>query len=403
MSNIKNENLIQVEKLRKAGRFKEALQLVSSLEKKEDLPPHDRLAVQISKGTILIEIGTFDEALKLANLLLEENQGKKMHLLTIDMFVLKADALWHLGNLDNSLAVISQGEQALKSLLQEQSPDIIQREINLTTCKGATYWAQGNLDQALKCFEQNLALSRRINNTESIARSLQNLGAIYLSKGELDWALEHSRDGLALLEKLGNKQHIAGSLHIVGAIHSTRGELDYALKYLNSSLALYKELTNRHHIATSLRSIGQIYQRKDELNQALDYLEQSLVLFEEIGNRLYLSGVLFSLISVAIDKKDLDQAQKYLQRLQEICNQEKNRAINQRCLLAEALIQKTNPRPKSMLKAQQIFAQVANETIVDHELTVIAILNLCELLIYELKLSSEQEILEELQPQITRL
>ncbi|MFX0091386.1 MAG: tetratricopeptide repeat protein [Candidatus Hodarchaeota archaeon] len=402
MSSIKTKHLIRIEELQKAGKFREALQLVSFLEERQDLPLHHRLTIQILKGNILIDLGLFDEALKIAKFL-RESKGEERHLLLVDILSLEAKALWHLGRLDNSLNLVVQGEQLLKSLADEQSPDFIRRTIRLTNCKGEIYWAQGNLDQALECFEQNLALGQHLNNKEEIAESLHNLAAIYHTKGDLDYALEHFQKSLALSEEHGNKQLFAATLLSIGSIYTTKGDLELALDYLRRSLKVFKELSNQHYIATSLRCIGRIYQRKGELNPALDYLEQSLVLFEEIGNRLYLSGVLFSLISVAIDKKDLDRAQKYLQQLQEINIQEENRSINQRCLLAEALIQKTNLRPKTKLEAQHIFAQVANETIVDHELTVIAILNLCELLIYELKLSSEQEILEELQPQITRL
>ncbi|MFX0091385.1 MAG: tetratricopeptide repeat protein [Candidatus Hodarchaeota archaeon] len=403
MSNAKIHDLEEAERLLNKGEFNAALQFVEIFEKRKNSSPHNRLKGQLLKGTLMNKLGNFAHAIELAEQILKESYEVKMHLLRTDALIIKADALWHLGNLDKSFDVINQCEQLLKSLADEQSPDFIQRIIRLTNCKGVSYWAQGNLDQALECFEQNLALGQHLNNKEEITESLHNLAAIYHTKGDLDYALEHFQKSLALSEEHGNKQLFAGTLLSIGSIYTTKGDLELALDYLGRSLKVFKELSNQQYIAVSLRNIGRIYQRKGELNQALDYLEQSLVLFKKLGNKLYSAGALFSLVSVAIDFSSLEQAQEYLKELQEISFQEDNKVINHHFRVAEALLFKTSVRARNKVKAEELLEQVVKEDVVNHEVTVVALLNLCDLLLGELRLFGDPEILDEVQNLVNRL
>jgi len=109
------------------------------------------------------------------------------------------------------------------------------------------------------------------------------------------------------------------------------------------------------------------------------------------------------LISVTIDKNLLDRAQQYLQRLKLINEQEDNKVIRQQYRVAEALVLKTSPRARYRGKAEELLEQVVEEEVVEHRVTVMALLNLCDLLITELHMSGEQEMLGEVHALVTRL
>ncbi|MFX0209660.1 MAG: hypothetical protein ACFFDT_27010, partial [Candidatus Hodarchaeota archaeon] len=125
------------------------------------------------------------------------------------------------------------------------------------------------------------------------------------------------------------------------------------------------------------------------------FLRKSLKLRTELKNNTEMSDTLFYLIIVSLDMENLDQAQMYLEQLKSCDTREKNKLINQRYRLANALVLKTSKRAKNIGKAQELLEQIANEEIVQHRLTVIALLNLFELLLQELQSSGEEEILEE--------
>jgi hypothetical protein len=69
--------------------------------------------------------------------------------------------------------------------------------------------------------------------------------------------------------------------------------------------------------------------------------------------------------------------------------------INQRFRAAKALMLKTKPRMRHNAKAQEIFKQLTTEDIVENELAIIIMINLCELLLDELKAYNEVEIFQE--------
>ncbi|MHA2251648.1 MAG: hypothetical protein ACXAD7_14890 [Candidatus Kariarchaeaceae archaeon] len=63
--------------------------------------------------------------------------------------------------------------------------------------------------------------------------------------------------------------------------------------------------------------------------------------------------------------------------------------------LSEALVLKRKNRTKDRLEAQRILETIISEEIIDHELTVFAMFNLCDLLLDELKIYGEEEVLHE--------
>lgn len=452
MTKLKIKEFTQAEKLMIEGKFNEALKIVEDIEKREPLPVTELLTFRLLKSKILNKQGHYEKALKLAEQILQESQNLGQSLQEIDAIIEIATALDRLGRIDESLAVITQGEQTFQSLTQEfssksaqkkQPVDFTKREASLLSCKawvyiaksdfdraleflqqslalrkelghkqdiatafnniGIIYWYKGDFNRALECYQQSLLLREEIGNKQDIAASLNNIGAIYGRKGELDHSLEYHQRSLVLREELGNKKHIATSLNNVGVIYFNKGELDRALEYYQRSLTLRKELGNKQDIAASLNNMGIIYMQKGELDWAWEHLEQSLTLFEEAGNNLYSSESLFSLVIVALEKHSLELARRYLQRLQEINSQEENKIINQNYRVAKALVLKTSTRMRNRAKSEELLEQVVEEEILNFELVITALLHLCELLLIDLRLSGDPEVLSELQARVTKL
>ncbi|MFX1511263.1 MAG: tetratricopeptide repeat protein [Promethearchaeota archaeon] len=439
MSGAKPKDLIRAEELIDQGKFDAAFQLVITFEKREGLTTHDRLLCQLLKSTLMNKLGRFDEGLELAEQAFKESQRLRMHLQRLDALIVMTATLWGLGRFSESLDLVEEGEQLIESLASGQSSDlnqdIMQRKANLINQKGDIYWAKGDLNRALECFKENLALCETLNNKQLLVISLQNIGLIYDTYGDLDRTSEYLEQSLALCETLnntellalvlhntgahypgkgdldrglkllerslsifkaqGNKFYIAGSLAQIAEIYRRKGDLTQALEHIERSLTLHKEIGNKFYIARSLQRIGDIYRQKNDLDRALEYVEHSMTLHKEVGNNLSVANNLFSLISIAIDKTAFEKAQQYLQQLQEINNQEKNRDIDQRYRLAEALMLKTSSRARHRVKAEELLTQVVEEEVIDHEITVIALLNLCEILLDELKAYGEAVVFQE--------
>jgi tetratricopeptide (TPR) repeat protein len=513
----------EVKELLSKGRFNEALQIVDTLEKNENLSDANQLRCQLFKSQILTRIGCFEEGLKIAEKVLKECQDQNLPILMMDASIATAEALESLGTPNEGLEIIATGSERLSAIGDQLSTGILQKKAALLHFKGCfyqqkgefddalkyfqeslalsneigskgdislaqngigiTYWRKGELDKALKYFQTSLALRQEIGNKQDIAGSLNNIGNIYWQKGDLDQALDCYQQSLAFREEVGNKQHIAMSLNNIGNIYDAKGELSKALEFHQRSLSLREELGNKQHIAMSLNNIGAIYWLKGDLVQALDYfnqsltirktlgndqdiagslhnigetykligdldealqaywdslaifeklgnklyiavsflnigaifhqkgnleqalqyLEQSLALSEEIGNKQDITEVLFRLISLTIDMSSHGQAQHYMQDLQQIDDSEQDKLISQYSRIAKALLLKTSTRIRDKAKAEELLEQVAKEEVIHHELTIEALLSLCDLHLAELHATNDQNLLAEVKDHVKRL
>ncbi|MHA2496623.1 MAG: tetratricopeptide repeat protein [Candidatus Hodarchaeales archaeon] len=264
------------------------------------------------------------------------------------------------------------------------------------------YARKGDLNQALKHQEHSLAIKVELDSKIDIAWSLINLGAIYQFKGNLNQALEYYQRSLTIFEELDNKRGFALALNNLGSAYQLKGELNLALENHKQSLALYEELGIREDIAMSLLNIGEIHRKKGNSNRALEYYQRGLSICEALENNPLAANALQGMIYVALENNPT-QAQQYLQKLQEMSEQTSNRIINQRYRVAKALSLKTSKRAYHKVKAAEILEQLVDEELVNHSLTVIAMIHLCDLLVLELKATGEEWVFEKAENLIHQL
>lgn len=98
-----------------------------------------------------------------------------------------------------------------------------------------------------------------------------------------------------------------------------------------------------------------------------------------------------------MDMNDENQAKENLNRLRQIATDNKVFLAQVRYKLAQAIYLKNKPRVKQKIEAQELLESVSKEERIPYQFTVIALFNLCELLLDELKLYGEREVLEEVE------
>ncbi|MHA2296660.1 MAG: tetratricopeptide repeat protein [Candidatus Hodarchaeales archaeon] len=268
---------------------------------------------------------------------------------------------------------------------------------------GMIYWQKGELDQALRYYHESLSIYQKLGDKQRIASSLSNIGLIFWNKGELDFALDYYRGSLSLFEEIENEPIIASVLNNIGIIHENKGELDIALHFHLSSLSIRQELDNKYDIAMSFNNIGSIYFFKGISRTAKSFLKKSVDLFEETGNIQDASDPLYNLIRVSVHEDSLEEAESHLRKLQVINKEEENKFVDQVYRISKALILKSSERLVKRAEAQAIFQNIVEEEVIRFELTIEAMINLCELLLLELKGSGSREVLDEVKELLNRL
>jgi tetratricopeptide (TPR) repeat protein len=261
-------------------------------------------------------------------------------------------------------------------------------------CLSAMTHDKGELDSALEYQRESLGFYKELGNKLEIAKSLTKIGFIYISKGELDRALKFQNQSLAIYNEVDQFKK-SWTLVGIGEIYRLKGELDRALTYLEQSLAIRKVSGQNEDIAESLHYIGKIFQQQGKLDPAWEYFEESLTYLNEPDDNLFISGILLDLVSFVNHKRYYEQSDEYLHRLKKIKDQEENAIINQRYRMAKALFLKTSSRIRDKALVQEMFQKISEEDIVDHRITVVAMYNLCESLVDELKAYGDQSVMLE--------
>ncbi|MFX0055708.1 MAG: tetratricopeptide repeat protein, partial [Candidatus Hermodarchaeota archaeon] len=335
---------------------------------------------------------------------------------------------WYKGDLDRA------GEYHEKSLEVYRELGDKPGEASSLNNIGLVQWSKGNLDAAANYYEKSLSIRRELGIPYEIAVILNNLGNVYVMKGDLERALDYHNQALHIREELDNKPDLATSLTNVGSVYQTRGSLNQALEcyhralkiyedidvkqgmalvlnnlgsayeirgdlpqsldYQQRSLEIKKELGNKQEIALSLLNIGGIHRQRGDSELALETLQQSLELFKESGNESYTAAANYFIVAIATENDDLEAADDALRNLKELSEETTNPVISQRYRVAKATRLKASKGARNKLEAQGILAKIVQEEVVQHTLTVTAMVHLCDLLLFELKMTGDEELFE---------
>ncbi|NHK31133.1 MAG: tetratricopeptide repeat protein [Asgard group archaeon] len=304
---------------------------------------------------------------------------------------------WSKGDIDKSIEYYNRALSIIEEL------GIKRRAASILTNLGNAYTMKGDLDKALESQQRSLEIKKKFSNNRDIAISLINVGVIFQLKGELDLSLDYYQKGLQLSEVIDSKLNIALALNNIGNIYDLRGNPDSAIEYYKRSLKIYKELGIKEKIALLLVNIGSNCSVKGNIDEALDNFNQSLTIYEELGNKLGSSIVLLELVQEALKQNDQDLIQEYLKKLQQINKSVNIRSFDKRYRLAKALSLKLSDESRNKTRAIVLFEQIIEEEILDHSITVKAMIHLSDMLIAELKQTAEIKLLKEIKDLVQKL
>lgn len=360
------------------GKYEEAIKLIDDFKEEMNLTPTEELRLKIFKWGVKLNQGEFVKCLSMGEQLYQESQKLGKPFLSIESLWIKFFALFTLGRPQEFSKDLETCEILLQSAAQEPFSEFEVGEARVSFIKGLFYW-----------WEQ-----------------------------KYDLAIEHQKKSLLTFEQnLQLAVIVPFSLCIIGLSHQSKGELDEALKYLLRSLDLSKgqDLLSKGIIASNLNGIGNVYYQQGKLDLAIEYIEESLPFFETKNIPLFLQEVGWrydSLIKIALDKKSIDQAQKYLRRYHEYLENNKIHEDYPGYLLSKARILRRSTRTRERAEAERFLIQeierrdkiISRSTLgVPGASPNLAIIELCDYYLEELRSTNDLGILDDIIPLIDRL
>jgi tetratricopeptide (TPR) repeat protein len=268
-------------------------------------------------------IGLYPQAFELNQEVLTKNAGEK-HI---------SIALVNMGLI---FKLYGQNDQALK--LYEQSLAIKQR-IGDRQGEGATlnnisqiYDAKGDYDTALRYLEQSLAITQQIGDRKGEGATLNNLATTAYAKGDYDTALRYLEQSLAIMQQIGDRKGEGATLNNISQIYDAKGDYDTALRYLEQSLAIQQQIGDRKGEGATLGNIGLNYKIRGNYDKALSYYEKSLAIRQQIGDRQGEGSTLNNISQIYSAKGDYDTTLRYLEQSLAISQQIGDRQGEGTCL-----------------------------------------------------------------------
>ncbi len=268
---------------------------------------------------------------------------------------------------------------------------------------GAGHLWKGDLNIAQEYLQKSLDIFEEIRSSSGIAWSTNRLGVAHNYKGNLGLAQEYYQKSLIIFKKIKDHDGISGTLNNIGTIFFSKGEPDQAIKYFQRVLKI-DEKRGYENIGKVLNNIGESYRDMGNFRLAIDYFEKALHSSRTIKRSDGLTAeVLFQLIRIPDVTLSSNTTKSYLNELREINERQNRKDIDQKYRLAKAFVLKRSNRLRDKVTAQTIFQEVAEEEIAKHELTVYALLNLCEAQLYELETTGNELLLKEVKKLVNKL
>ncbi|MFX0106207.1 MAG: tetratricopeptide repeat protein [Candidatus Hodarchaeota archaeon] len=403
MSYSEPKELINAEKLIEEGKIEEALQLLNDFGKKKDLSYHERISYYTLKSLVAFYFLDRNECTKYAEMAYQESHKLENSLLLLDVYIQMAFSLLFSSKPREASEFIKKSEDLKRILPQELSPELKKRKAYILWCKGVTHHLKGDLEKAKDFREEALTILKELDLKLDIANILYQLGGVSWQIGDLNSALEYTEASKILCTNLNWTYFLHLCYQQFGNIYALKGELDLALSYFEQVLA-FAEKENVLRLKSSMyNNIGILYQEKGDYDRALENIEKSIAIAEEYGNNYGKFLNTDSLFHLALDMNDLEKAQQYLNRMKQIADQENLRRFNIAYNINRAVFLKNSLRALNRGKAEEMLKQSIEEGIPEYEFLKMALLNLCDLLLFELRATNDTEILDELQTYISQL
>ncbi len=150
---------------------------------------------------------------------------------------------------------------------------------------GTTHFLLGNLHEAIEYCQQALNIDREIGHRLGESQNLGSLGVSYANLGDLQKAIELFEQGRMINRQIGYRRGEGISVGNLASANLAMGDAYKAAELYKQQLVIVREVGDRQGESNALGNLGIAYLKMGQLQTAAEFCEQSLLINREIGNR----------------------------------------------------------------------------------------------------------------------
>jgi len=172
----------------------------------------------------------------------------------------------------------------------------------------------GNDQGGLEYLTRAQGMAVEFGNDEEKAQILQAMGIAYSDLTKWEDALRSFQDSLAIKRRLGLKKGIADSLESIAQTEEPLGKADQALRDYNGALDSYREMGDKADAARVLNDLADFYNNHSQYDKALGLYKESLQIQVDLGNVSDQGLVLNSIGNTYLSMAHYEDARTYFEQ-----------------------------------------------------------------------------------------
>jgi tetratricopeptide (TPR) repeat protein len=126
--------------------------------------------------------------------------------------------------------------------IRDLSRDIAYLKGSVWNTLGIIHMNLGQWDEAIACYQQDLAICRAQDDRHGMGLSLVNLGEVYQKRGNWLEALQAYQQALSLIREFDNRYDETEALANLGFLHQEMEEYELALDYYSQAIDLIEDM-----------------------------------------------------------------------------------------------------------------------------------------------------------------
>lgn len=149
---------------------------------------------------------------------------------------------------------------------------------------GVFFYQQGNYLQAIQWLLDAQKIFRDNNQTDRLARNLNELGTVYYFNRQPQLARRQFDEALTLYRQSNNPAGLARTYADIGHLYEKQGNLDQAFRYQKTALVTARTTTDRTELGRIYENIGSIFEDRAQYDSARHYYQNALSISQQTSN-----------------------------------------------------------------------------------------------------------------------
>ena len=171
-----------------------------------------------------------------------------------------------------------------------------------------------NLKRSIDLAKQALVLSRELNDTALIARSLSHLSLFSMIMGEYENSLHMAEEAVKYFEELGDEKGIANAKYNIAGVYYKTDNYHLGLVNLIDCITTYRKFSDYHNLSRSHKSLGTIYEYFGDEKNAIKTYEDAITAAQKAGDLNLESNAYNPLSGIYLKQKNIDKALELIER-----------------------------------------------------------------------------------------